>query len=212
MFDLMTKKLLPLLILLAVYAVPLYPVFAETPPASNSAVRKLEGRKMTIQEEMQTKQERLASKSANLRERLQQFKDKAKVTVIERISSSLNTVNANATAAMLKQLDRLSNIVSKIETRLAQANENGKDTLAADQEVSNAKASIATTKAMIEAQQAKTYDLNVTTEQAAKAEVQTTRNQLFNDLKLSRDAVMTTKIAVEVALKEAIKVVETDKK
>jgi hypothetical protein len=127
--------------------------------------------------------DKVASRGALLREKLATFKDKRKVTIIERISTSLTNINQRRTSAMMQHVDVLMGILSKAESRLLEAETSGIDVAAVKTELGLGKTALANAKTAVEEQSKKTYEIKISTESAAKAETKQTRDLLEQDLK-----------------------------
>src|SRR5688572_21272277 len=133
---------MPILLALILSLVLVTPVFAEGTPSATLKQR-IQEKQAAIKERIQTtktnllerREDKKASISARiaerkevrierkeeLREKLAAFKDQKKAVVAERVSDNLSKVNENRTAAMLKHLEKLSEIALRLEDRLAKA-------------------------------------------------------------------------------------------
>lgn len=147
--------------------------------------------------------ERLASKSAALKAKLEAFKDKKKAGAATRVSTNLNAVNQNQTAQMQKNLGVMSTILDKLEDRVNQGTPDIKDPKGAKAAIASARLVIASTSATISAQAAKDYTLQITSEAKVGIEAKTQRDKLHTNLLVLRKAVINAKQAVINAIKVA---------
>lgn len=164
---------------------------------------RIETRKENVQERISTLKERMASREAALKERLLQFKDKKKAEVTERVSTNLNKINKNHTQMMLKFLNRASEILTKLETRVNQRSADIKDPTAANSAISEAKTAIMSATEAVNAQAEKDYTIVVSSESRVKVDTQAQRKKLHDDLAATREIVGDAKKAVSDAIRIA---------
>lgn len=136
--------------------------------------------------------EKIATREAALKAKLQAFKDQKKAEITERISNNLNRINAKRTEQMLKHLDKMSALLDKLETRVA-----------AKSAIADARASIASAKAAVKTQAGKDYTLTVTSERKAREDAQAVRDRLHQDLQAVRKQVVDAKQSVANAIRVA---------
>lgn len=162
-------------------------------PASKSAVikRPLPAIKNTTSQIELTK-EKLASKAAALKSKLQAFKDQKKALLAERINANLNVINQNQTRQMQKNLGIMSAILDKLEARGGTSNT-----------ILKAKETIASASSAVIAQSQKDYTITVTSETKIKADAKLARDKLHADLTAVRKLVIEAKQSVVNAIKEA---------
>lgn len=157
----------------------------------------------TAMPRLDARREAMATKSAALQNRLKNFRNKNKATIVERLNTNLNNVNDNRTAAMLRHLDKMATISGKLNDRLT--NVSGKDTTAAQAALATANTNIETAKAAALVQSQKDYSITITSEANAKTEITTLRQQMFSDLKTTHDLVITARQSLSDAIMEAAK-------
>lgn len=167
-----------------------YPIFAQdaTKPATT--------RREVIKE-------RISTREAALKAKLQTFRDKRKAEVAERISNNLGRINQKQTAQMLKHLDKMTSILNRLETRVNQGRPDIKDQALARVAISDAKASIATAEASVKAQAAKDYTLQVSQEAMVRVDAKKMRDALHADLRSVRKQVIDAKQSVASAIRVA---------
>lgn len=151
-------------------------------------------RKPAIPQKINIRQEKVASKTAALKLKLQTFKDQNKAKIADRLNTNLNKINQNQTAQMQRNLDTMSNILDKLETR---TNQGSPDAIA------SARATIATTSAAVTAQAQKDYTISVTTEKRIKVDAKAMRDKLHLDLRTTRKAVIDAKQQVANSIRMA---------
>lgn len=140
----------------------------------------------------QTRQEVNASKTAQLKTKLQAFKNQQKAGIIQKISDNLNKINANRTGQMLKNLDSMTVILNKISKNTADSS--------ASATITSASVKITTAKDAVTNQTKKDYTVLVTLETKAKVDSKTMRDQLATDLQSTRKLVIDAKQAVADAI------------
>lgn len=160
--------------------------------ASKSALfrKRLEQRKVMV-----------ASHEAQIRVKIQAFKDKQKAEIASRVNTNLNKINQNQTDAMLRNLDLMSSLLDKLTERVNLNSPDIKDPAAANQAIADAREVIATAKTAVEAQAQKDYTITVTTEAKIRSDAQAKRDQLFKDIMVTRKLVIDAKQAVSSAVR-----------
>lgn len=199
------RKVLPILLAAVVYLNPLYPVYAQTTPVYNApalvrpantasapGMLKPQGIERA-QDRLEIAREKMASRAAVLKEKLAKFKDKVKAKRTEAINNNLSTVNENLTAYLQQILTRLSNILEKAKTISDNAEADGQDVTALNEAISKVETQWNQANDALKAQQEKDYSIVVNTEETVRADAQTARNSLRNDLKTIRDQVFKVK-------------------
>lgn len=162
-----------------------------------------ETRRGNIQDKLAAIKERIASKEAVLKARLEQFRDQKKAEITQKISNNLNRINQKHTQMMLKFLDRMSVILGKLEVRVNSSTPDIKDAEAAKGAIASAKNAIASASAAVNVQAEKDYTILVTSESRVKTDVQAARRLLHDDLKAVRRIVIAAKQAVANAIRVA---------
>lgn len=189
------RKILPILVVAtAVYLTPLYPVYAQAPvrsikPATPSGVmpqvmmQKAQG----VSDQMMARKDEMASKAAELRLKLQKFKDKNKAKRVENINDNLNNVNTKVTGEMQANLTRISEVVTKLKTWIAEQEAAGKDVSALKTAVANIESQWTDVNIALTDQADNDYTVAVNSETTVKADAQTARNSLRTDLRSVHD-------------------------
>lgn len=144
-----------------------------------------------------------ASKAAELKSRLEAFKDQKKAAIVERVNNTLNIVNEKRTTAMGKHVDDMTKILNKLKDRVAAKKTAGKDTAQADDAIASASAAIASASAAVDAQALKDYTINVSSESGAKADAKKTRDRLHTDLQAVRKLLVDARQALANAIRVA---------
>lgn len=163
---------------------------------------KLEREKATAK--IETRQEMIASKEATLKARLEKFKDKQKAKITQRVNTNLNKVNENKTSAMLRHLDKMSEILNKVKTRVTEAGNIGSDLASINTAITKAESTITTAKEAVETQSTKDYTIVATSEGKIKGDAKKARDSLHTDLKLVHDLVVAARKAVSDAISTAV--------
>ena len=165
-------------------------IFAAYPVLAKEATTPGTTRKEKVRERVEIKKEKMATKEAALKAKLETFRDKKKAEVADRVNSNLNQINEKQTMQMLKHLDKMSALLTKLETRT------GGSTAIID-----TKASIASATAAVKDQAAKDYTITITSESAVKKDAKKVRDALHTDLKNVRKLVIDAKQAVGAAIR-----------
>lgn len=194
-------KTIALLIFIAAAAFLIDPVFAKDATASTTGRGSLETRKTNTLQRIDAKKqvvtdratairEKIASREAVLKEKLQKFRDQKKAEVAERVNTNLNKINQKQTGQMQDYLDRMSSLLDKLEARVNQASP-------------DARTAIASASSAVSVQAEKDYTLQITTESRVRADAQETRDTLHKDLQAARAQVVDAKQAVANAIRAA---------
>jgi hypothetical protein len=131
----------------------------------------------------------VASGSGTLRDKLKTFKDQKKAVIIERISQTLANINQRRTAEMLRHVDTMNGILGKAQDRANASNGEGKDVSSVTTDFTSASNALANAKTAVETQSKKTYDIKISSESGARADVRLTRDALQKDLKSTHELV-----------------------
>lgn len=148
--------------------------------------------------------ERIATKSAALKRQLARFRDKAKAAKVENLNENMNTVNANVTSALEKNLANISSALERLKAKAAEAQTAGKDVTALNSDIAEVESEWAQADEALKAQMAKDYTIEVNTENTIKTDVQTVRNTLRTDLKAVHTEVMEARQSLADAVKNAL--------
>ncbi len=202
---------------LSLLAVVGYPVFARDEVVGSnirpavrqdaSAVGAIKGRPLSlggnVENRIENIKDKLASRDAALKAKLDAFKDKKKAAVAERVNANLNRINQNQTDQMRKNLSTMTSILDKLEARVDRGSPDVKDPAATKIAIASARATIATDTAAVTTQSGKDYTISVTSETRIREDVKTMRDKLFTDLKTAREGVIGAKQLVVNAIRVA---------
>ncbi len=128
--------------------------------------------------------ERISSKSAAFKAKLQTLKDAKKKEVVERVQVRLTDINENRTQHYTKVLARLTVILERMKERRPEA------------DITEAEEAIATAQAAVDAQGIKEYIPTITTESTLRLTVGQSMSQLQKDLQETKTLVQEAKKAV----------------
>ena len=203
------KLLFPTAVLTIMLWSPMYPVLAlENTATSSTGINRnnrldirqaqLEQRKIEMAQRFDQARVRIASREAELRDRLAKFQDQRKAQITQKVSENLNRINKNRTDEMKKHLETLSGILGKVETR-ASSSATTSTTLATA--VASASDAISNAQSAVANQASKDYTINATSEATLRADVKVKRDQLFSDLTAVRQQVISSREAVANAIK-----------
>jgi hypothetical protein len=182
------------------------PIERKSPPAILKIERKLEEKRgdqlAFAQIPRDEIRERIATKTAQLKIRLEAFRDQRKAAITERISDNLNKINTQRTEQSLKHLDKMTEILMRLEKRVAQSSSSA-DKTPTNNAISLAKDKIATASQSAMLQSEKDYTLTATEEGKIREEAKTKRDMLHADLKALLLKVQDAKKAVANAIETA---------
>lgn len=147
--------------------------------------------------------ERIASHEASVKAKIQLFKDKQKSQIAERINTNLNKINQNQTSQMLRHLEKMSQLLDRLEERVNSNSPDIKDPTLTMQAIAEARKAIEDAKKAVEEQALADYTINVTTETNIKEDAKAQREKLHKDIKEARKLVIDAKQAVSNAVRVA---------
>ncbi|MDP3999654.1 MAG: hypothetical protein Q8P76_03635 [bacterium] len=139
---------------------------------------------------------RRKAEQAELKVRLEKIKDVKKKEVVERLDNRFTELNQKLTNHWLAMVTRIENALTKVSARADKAATRGADVTVVRTTVEKAKTAIAAARVALQAQLAKTYPINVTTEDQLRSVVSEVRNTLNKDLKAVKELVQTAHKAV----------------
>ena len=214
------RKILPILLAVAAYLTPLYPVYAEnkvsvlTRPLKTAtttgflkpqAVGKvIEKRMEKVDNRMENLKDKMASRSSELKEKLAKFKDKAKAIRVENINNNLNSINNRRTSQMQQVLAKISQILERIKNKTSEAQSSGKDVAAINSAIDKVEKEWAEADAAVKAQAEKDYSIVVNKESTAKSDASSARDSLRTDLKTVHGQVVEARQALANAISTAL--------
>lgn len=199
--------------------------------ARKEAKVKMETQREETKSRIEAKREEAKNKMEVQREkakqRLSDIRDKKKQELAQRLANQFEKLNEKWTDRFTEQLDRLGEILLKIQERSDIASTNGKDVIATNAAIQSANTAIDNARTAVVAQAAKTYVLDtssVTTTVATtttngqdelmkglRTQFQSLHKALFKDLYALRDGVMKdARGAVQNALQTLGKIPKVD--
>ncbi len=144
---------------------------------------------------------------SEFRTRLSTVRDGKKKAILDRTDKRIVEINANRTGIMTRHLTKIEEILNKIETRAQQVEKRGKDISAVKAAIVTARATILSARSAVATQAAKTYTIDVTTEDKLGAAVSSTRTAFAKDLQAAHQSVVTARKSVRDVLKALANVV-----
>lgn len=192
------RKILPIILAAAVYLTPMYPVYAQ--PAVRPLKAATSGAAFVppvmmqnangISDQMLVRKEQMASKAAELRLKLQKFRDRNKAKKVENINDNLNRVNTNVTAEMQRNLAKMSEIVAKLKAWIAEQEAAGKDVSALKSALTDIETQWANANTAVTTQAGNDYIVAVNSETTVRDDAKNARNNLRDDLKTVHDKIV----------------------
>lgn len=134
--------------------------------------------------------------------RLQTIKDEKKQALTERIDAKMETANQKATDKMATSLQRMQEVLTKIQTQATSLKASGVNTASLDLAMLNAQADIDSAETAVAAQAAKSYTAQITTEATLRRTVGAAVSQLRNDLQATHKTVIEAKQSLQEAVRE----------
>ena len=166
-------------------------------------------------EEFKGRQEELASKAAETKERLKErrlafreklseFKDDKKASLAAKVDANIDRLNNKHTERMTNALEKLNEVVGRLEDSVSSANTLGKDTASTAAALSTAKSKISSAQTKVSEQSGKDYAPEVTDETTLGAVVSAAFKAFMVDMKATQALVVDAKQAVRTAAEAAI--------
>lgn len=200
-------KVIASIITLALILLLSYPVMARDATSSTTGKdviqKRVDTRKENTADRVTVMKERAATKEAALKVRLETFKDRKKAEATDRLNQNLTSLNKKVTEQMLKYLDRMRAILTKLEARVNSAKPDVKDVSTAKEAIADAGAVINSATAAVSSQAEKDYTITVSSETKVKGDIQKVRVELHTDLKTIRQMVVDAKQALANAIRVA---------
>lgn len=190
----MEKKFLPLVLFFLLVA--LFPSFvnAQIPTSTNSASSLKQRIKDIVQMKREETKQALKLKRDEFKAGIQTIKDQRKKLLVERIDTKIAELNKKST-------DGFSEVLAGLQTFLDKISQSTNDEkVLADIKV--AQTAIDTAVVAVASQSAKTYTLQITTEQNLRINVGTTMSQFRQDLMATHKLVVDAKQAVQALNKD----------
>ncbi len=150
-----------------------------------------------LREEAQTLR---TQKREELQKQLSEITDKRKVAIVESLTDKLASLNSNWVARWSRVLTRLSELLTKIETRTNTLADKGYDVAAVRTAITEAKDSIAIAQSALDKQELKVYTFDISEEEALRDEVGEVVSQFRADLKALQELVKDARESVRDAL------------
>ena len=130
------------------------------------------------------------ARQTELKDKISKLRDKKKRQIVTRLDEQMARLNIQWTNHFSNVLNRLLEILGKIELRTTKAETSGKDVTAVKTAIQNAKAAIETARTAVETQAKKTYIAIFSSETGLGAAFKAVREQLRKDLFGLRDGAM----------------------
>lgn len=168
---------------------------------------RIENRRAEFEARKEQRQASIAARREEIKTRIAVIRDEKKRALVERIEKNLNQINQRRTDHFLKVLERLREILAKIESRTDRAQTNGKNVSNVRSAITTAETAIEAAEKAVNAQTDKVYEVTVSDESTARNDIGTTMKKLQEDLRATRDFVHKARTAVFDALRALVAVV-----
>lgn len=155
-------------------------------------LEKREETKVRFEASRDEAKKRLETAREEFKKKLEQIRDERKKQTAVRLEEQVNRQNERWTAHFVNVLERLEEVLGKIEVRADKAVSLGKDVSAVKTALQEAENAIMSAHSAVEAQAKKVYTIQITKEQEMRSAFQATKEQLKRDLAGLRDGAMKT--------------------
>jgi len=149
-----------------------------------------EAAKKRIEAAREEAKKAVEARRTELKDKISKLRDEKKKQIATRLDEQMARLNVQWTDHFSNVLNRLSEILGKIELRATKAETSGKDVTAVKAAIQNAKAAIETARTSVETQAKKTYVATFSSETGLGAAFKAVRDQLHKDLFGLRDGAM----------------------
>lgn len=207
------RKLLPILIILTAILTPLYPVYAQgfepaLRPSKNASATGSLKPAINLEGKMTRLEDKIASRSALLREKLLKFKDKNKANRVQEVNTNLNAVNSRATSQMSEVLQKISGFLERLKEKTAKAESEGKEVSAANAAIATVEIQWNEADAAIKAQTEKDYSIVINTEATVASDAASARTSLRTDLQATHMEVVQARQALSDAIATTLSLIK----
>lgn len=159
--------------------------------------------KENIKENRASLSAEIKAKRDEFKLKLQTIRDTRKQEKVDRVNSRLPEINKKRTDEMTAILDRLQNVLGRIEEKVKQGNQSNQGNLLAL--ITTAQSAIDAARATVLTQSQKTYVVTITTEGELRITVGQTVSGMEQDLRLTREKVISARKAVKDAFAELMR-------
>lgn len=140
--------------------------------------------------------QRFKNKRDDLKARIREIKDEKKKALAERIDAKITRINANRTEQMTKYIERMKELLGKIQAKSDEAKNAGKNTTTVEAAIKAAQAALDKSAAAVATQAGKQYVATITSEATLKNNFGSVARQLEADLKTVRQTLIDAQKAV----------------
>lgn len=183
-------------------------------PLTSDEIQAFKDKREALQEDVQSRVEsfrqdveakreaaraRIEAARQALQEKLAQFRDDRKKQIVERLAKSLDELNTKMVRQFSEIVDKLDELLVSIGSRADKAEANGRDVSAVRSALTSAQTAVAAAREAVRTQAAKTYPVNLTSEDTARTDIAPVKQALEADLKAVRTLVQAARQAVAAA-------------
>ncbi len=187
------KRLIVLFSALLVLSV--VPAYAKENPSSEKQALKMERKELLA--------EKKASDSAlraDLKTNLLKIRDEKKKEIVEKLGEKVIKINSTRVDHFENILDKLKEILARIDSKSSDLKSSGKDTTELDAAIAKASADLDLASSIVSSQSAKTYTINISTSSALRRDTGKLISGMQSDLRTTMSIVNTAKKSVHTAL------------
>lgn len=143
----------------------------------------------------------MEEKRREFKERMENIKDEKKREITQNVVERIASVNEKWISHWQKVLERLGEILGKIETRTAEAKAAGKTVTSVEDAIAKAKTAIGTAQTAVDTQANQTYGVTTTEETRLGEDVSGVLNEFHSDLRATQKTIADARTAVHAALR-----------
>jgi len=153
---------------------------------------------------------RIEQERSRLKDQLEKIHDENKRKIVERVSMSINDLNAKLNKHFEEVLNKFDGVLDRISSRTDKGEANGLDVAEVRTAITAAGQAIANARLVVQEQAAKTYLVTVNDENKLKLDVGQTRHNLREDLKKVKDKIDLVREALRNAVTTLAKLPKID--
>ncbi len=203
-----------ILFLVSLAAILLVPNLSIAEEAYTSSEGRMEMRQ-ELKDRFQERKENLASRAVLMREtsrnaklefeeKLQNLKDEKKAQIVARVDANIDSLNKKHTERLGETLEKMNNILGRLEGKVASASALGKDTASASAAISIAKAKISAAQTAVSEQSAKDYTPAITDDATLGSVISQVITTFRKDIQAVHALVIEAKKAVRSAAEAVV--------
>lgn len=173
-----------------------------TKPIKAARIEAKNAMKEAVAEAKDALKEKMSEAREEFKEKLAAIKDQRKMNVLTNLDARIQDINKKRTTEMSARIERLTKILATITEKTTALKSQGKDTEALESNIDEATEALEEAKAAVDAQAAKDYVVDVTTETALRTAASTTVKTFTADIKAVHKLVVDAQLAIKETYKD----------